>query len=809
MNDRKHIFISYSSRNKQFVDSLRQDLQKAGLNIWIDKEGLTAGTPNWERALREAIRGSYALVLVASPDAYESRYVQGEIEVSKMYSCPIYPVWAIGEIWGDCVPMDMIKMQYADMRESKYSVGLSQVVDQLHQITPQSTSTEEPSQTKSVPDGFVPRNPYKGLRAFTQADQSDFFGRNALVSQLVDTLQDSDFLTVVGPSGSGKSSLVMAGLIPKLQAEAIPGSENWIYLDPVMPGSNPIEAIAIALSDEMDSSISPIIEDLEYGPRGLQLQLRKLSRKRGTKIVLFIDQFEEIFTQTSDPNLRSQFVDLITEAVASGSNCKVITTLRADFYDRPMNHRKLAELMEKHSKSVLPLSLEELRQVIEEPAIQNDVRLEFDHNLIGDLLYEVSGENGALPLLQFTLDQLFRQRNGLTLTRTSYQQIGGLKGALAAHAETTYLELPTDLHRAMARTLFLRLIEPGSNEQETTRRRARISELATENSDISNILQETATIFVSARLLMTRENSIEVSHEALIREWKRLSNWIYEAHEDIKIQQNLRINTLEWIDRGRRSDDLYRGSRLREAASWSRRNLASKEEEEFIQASSDAEKSLAEMEKQRVIEVFEQERASIVRSLHDVPVQMIGAIAMRLRVLPKLLDEDRKLAFQEIIQVMEMAQQASDSLRHIMLDLRPPDDSASLLSAITKLSETTKSTYKQEVVVEADRSIDVVLNETTKAMLFYAIESALTNARKFAKSDLITITAKHMEDVVEVRITDFGIGFDVESTRTQYGFYNMKARADSMGGTFNVHSGPQKGTTVTFVVPTQDARTKM
>lgn len=604
MLDKNHIFISYSSRNKDFVDALRNDLQKANLNVWIDKEGLTAGTPNWEKALRQSIRGAYALVLVASPDSYESRYVQGELEVARMYDCPLFSVWADGENWGECVPLELIKMQYVNMRGSSYRAGLDQLVHELKKMTPAPLTSESPQELFGIvshPINFEPRNPYKGLRAFTEHDKDDYFGRDALISELVEILRSTNFLAVVGPSGSGKSSLVMAGLLPRLNAGSLPNSEAWLYLDPVLPGTDPVESLAIVLANALGSSIKSVIDDLDHSNRGLHLTLRRLAKQRDVKVVLLIDQFEELFTQTTSDDKRNQFIELLVNAATEpNGQALIIITLRADFYDRPMNYERLGKLIEQHSKSLLPMTLDDLRRVIEAPVQKQDVQVQFEPNLVGDLLYEVSGESGALPLLQFTLDQLFRLRKGQLITLEAYHGIGGVRGALASHAEKTYLGLPSEEHRSMARSLFLRLIELGTTEQDTTRRRTKLSQLILVDDKQTHILAETSEQFINARLLTVKEQTIEISHEALIREWERLSSWLSSHRDDIRIQHSLSRDVNEWLQRKQSLDMLYRGERLAEARSWATRNNPSLDENTFIAASFQAE--IDELENARIQE---------------------------------------------------------------------------------------------------------------------------------------------------------------------------------------------------------------
>ena len=190
-------------------------------------------------------------------------------------------------------------------------------------------------------------------------------------------------------------------------------------------------------------------------------------------MLLCVDQFEELFTQTSAQEEREQFLELLVTALSEPRGpVIVVLTLRADFYDRVLTSSVLCPLIEQHQCAVLPMNVQELRMVIEQPARLADVQLTFEGDLVGDLLFEMQGQAEALPLLEFTLDQLFQRRHGHQLTLEAYQEIGGVKGALVKQAESTYTSLPSEEHRRLARTLFLRLIEPGATEQDTTRRRA-------------------------------------------------------------------------------------------------------------------------------------------------------------------------------------------------------------------------------------------------------------------------------------------------------------------------------------------------
>ena len=611
-----HVFLSYARADASFVSRLQSDLQAGGIAVWIDHEDIQPGTPDWEDSLRKAIRHAAAVVLVASPSARSSRYVKDELRIAEMYRRPVYPLWAMGDEWMDAVPIGWGGTQYIDAREGRYQEAIHELVMILEKLNSPAGAADakpEPSSLQSEP----PRNPYKGLHAFRREDAGDFFGRSRFINALVEALQKqlateeqgasrARLLTVIGSSGSGKSSVVMAGLLPQLQRGVLAGSQGWVYIEPMAPGQHPIEALTLALSPSFPArSLKAIREDVEDDTaRGLHLLMTTLVAQPDRKVLLLIDQFEELFTQTVDENERKRFIDLLITAITEPRGPVIaILTFRADFYDRPLSYPELGQLIESHHMAVFPMEMSDLREVIEKPAQLPDVRLTFEGDLVGDLLFEVQGQAGALPLLQFTLDQLFQRRKGRQLTTQAYREIGGVKGALANHAEATYASLPSEDHRRLARALFLRLVDPGTTEQDMTRRRVAFSELEMPDPQETATLKEVVKIFTTARLLVTNTvagvSTVEVSHEALMREWKLLADWIHEAREDIQLRKAISEDAMEWKRRGYPLDRLYRGSQLSEALAWRERNSPSIDEEAFLSA------SIAERERQ---ETEEQER---------------------------------------------------------------------------------------------------------------------------------------------------------------------------------------------------------
>lgn len=451
-----------------------------------------------------------------------------------------------------------------------------------------------------------PRNPYKGLRAFRQEDAHDFFGRNQLIQEMVSYLRHclakaeeqadtARFLAVIGPSGCGKSSVVQAGVLQHLQVGVITDSEEWVYLAPITPGKYPITALATALARyTTDVSMTALRDELNKPTaRGLHTVAQQIVTQPSTKVVLVIDQFEELFTQTEDEAERQQFIDLLlTACTEPGGAVIVLLTLRADFYDRPMAYLRLGHLIEQQHAAVFPLSVSELLDIIEQPAALDDVQVTFEESLVRDMLMEMQGQHNALPLLQFTLDQLFQRRAGHLLTRRAYEEIDGIRGALSRQAEQTYASLPSTVHRDLARVLFLRLVDLSVTEREATRLRPPLAIFTFADVAQTQRMHAVIAAFTEARLLATDQDdgnssSVEISHETLLRVWPRYVEWQRKFRWDAHLQQNIGRDAATWVKHGKRRDRLYRGTQLAEARAWARRNMPNEQEGYFLRASVD------------------------------------------------------------------------------------------------------------------------------------------------------------------------------------------------------------------------------
>jgi len=410
-------------------------------------------------------------------------------------------------------------------------------------------------------------NPYKGLRAFQESDATDFYGRAELTTKLVNRLNedraDARFLAVIGPSGSGKSSVVKAGVIPSVRQGALSGSENFFVAE-MVPGIDALDELETVLLSIAVSPPSDLRERLEASETGLFELLNEILPDDDSELFLLIDQFEEIFTQTEDNRVRTHFMNSLQYAVTHPqSRLWSIITIRADFYDKPLLYPKFGELVRERGEIVLPLSRNELESAIVQPA--KNMGIEMEQELVSQIIQDVQEEPGALPLLQYALTELFDRRSGLLMTLQTYLDSGGVLGSLARRAEELYLEMD-DRHQEAVRQLFLRLVTLGEGTEDT-RRRVRWSELSFYDAD-DDPLTDVLDTFTKYRLLtgdndpQTREPTVEVAHEALIRQWQRLRDWLSDNRENIRIQRQVVAAVNEWHQNGNDDSFLASGMRL-------------------------------------------------------------------------------------------------------------------------------------------------------------------------------------------------------------------------------------------------------
>jgi WD40 repeat protein/class 3 adenylate cyclase len=472
-------------------------------------------------------------------------------------------------------------------------------------------------------------NPYKGLLPFEEADVETFFGREALTRELVARFADSRFLAVVGPSGSGKSSVVRAGLIPAIRGGAMPGSDRWPVVE-MFPGAHPLIELETALLKVADDPPASLLQLLEADELGILRAIKRVLPPGDDQIVLFIDQLEEVFTLVEDESRRTRFLGGIEAVVKDPhSRVRVVTTLRADFYDRPLLYPGFADLMRSYIEPLVPLAPDELERAIVEPA--RLVGVDLEPGLMAEMLAEVADEPGALPLLQYALTELFQHREGTMLTVAAYRAIGGVSGALSSRAEELYGSLD-DAAKEAARQLFLRLLTPGEGTEDARRRvsRAEIESIDVEQDAMATVLDR----FGASRLLSfdrdarSHEPTVEVAHEALLRAWPRFRGWIVAAREDVRLDRRLGVAAAEWVDADRDPSFLLRGSQLGQFETWAAVGALAltANERGFLDASLEARRSEQEVEHVRVDRERALERRSIRRLRAVVAAVTVAAL---------------------------------------------------------------------------------------------------------------------------------------------------------------------------------------
>ena len=404
-------------------------------------------------------------------------------------------------------------------------------------------------------DRITPRNvpviedicPYVGLEAFTEKTARFFKGRDRFVSLLLEELEKSRFVPVIGASGSGKSSLVRAGLIPILEAQG-----NWLILPPIKPGDSPqqpvneVIRVLSQMPDRADTKLE-IYRSIESG--NLEAAIACLSGSE--KILLVVDQFEEIFTVCPKEKEaeRQQFIDLLVGIMQhTDSRLRVVTTMRADFFENCLAYRGLGEAIQKHKVLLLPMNQAELQQAIEQPA--KSAEYELGEGLLPAILRDVRHENNVLPLLEFALTQLWQNRTHRRFTFAAYETLGGVIGALNKHAESIYEKLKP-VEQEWAKRICLKLVRAGLEEKDTRQRQSKQELLKLVKDGELQGFEITLQQLVNGRLLATdkdgdREAWVDLTHEALMEQWQRFAEWRDEKREVLRLSNRIDDAFKEW-----------------------------------------------------------------------------------------------------------------------------------------------------------------------------------------------------------------------------------------------------------------------
>src|SRR5262245_34047377 len=497
---------------------------------------------------------------------------------------------------------------------------------------------------RGVPVGVCP---FKGLAFFDRADAEYFCGRERLIADLLARLVESPLAGIVGSSGVGKSSLLRAGVLPALSAGSLPGSERWRQVL-LRPGTHPNAELGRALAGGRLGDVAGRLAP-------------------GARLVIAVDQLEELFTLCEHEGERAAFAGQLAAAAGDpGRRALVIVALRADFYGRLASHPQLAALVSASHVLAGPMDRGELARAIEQPAAR--AGLEVERPLVEALVSEVAGEPGGLPLLSTTLLQLWRARDGDALRYGSYRASGGVRGAVARLAEDAYHQLGEG-EQPIARGLLLRL---ASGEDGTlARRRVPLGELERITG-----ARPVLTSLTDARLLTVSDGEVELSHEALLREWPRYRTWLEEDRIGRRLHAHLTAAARDWDESNRDRGELYRGARLASALDWAAGHTGelNPAEQEFLEASrAAADRELREQRERADREAQARLREARARRRLRVVLACVIALLLLSAVAGAVALQQRGQA--------RTAQRSAEARRLGALALSEPDLDRSLLLA--------------------------------------------------------------------------------------------------------------------------------
>jgi hypothetical protein len=602
------VFLSHNSADKPAVEEVAHRLRERGIEPWLDAWQLVPGE-KWQPALERALAQARCSVIFFGPSGvgpWQEEEMRVAIEQRvRDASYRVIPVLLPGALRGkrSLVPAFMANVTWVEFHESlDEEPAFSRLVAGIEGKAPR------PGAGPTV----VGTNPYRGLRPFDVEDSGHFFGRQALTGWLVSAIRNSlaargdmRFLAIVGPSGSGKSSLARAGLLAALREGAIDDSRDWRYTI-LKPGAHPLEALAIGLSAPLHLAdglaVAKFQDALKDEPRLVHVQASLAMRDsgEGARLLVLVDQFEEVFTLCGSESERAGFIgNLLEAASAIGGPVIVVLTIRSDFVGHCAAYERLAAALSDHQELVGPMGRAELREAIEQPAYMTGV--EFQPGLVDTLLEDVHAQPGALPLLQHALFELWRQRDGRRLTHEVYERIGRVQGALARRADDVYATLKADEQDA-ARRVLLRLTQPGEGTEDT-RRRASLEEMATSPADRA-LVERVVQRLADERLLVTHDGVVDVAHEALIRGWPRLREWIEDQRAALRFHRRITEAVQEWQRLKEDESGLFRGGLLEEARSWRTRlepSLNARERRFLDESEALARRTLEERTRQRTV----------------------------------------------------------------------------------------------------------------------------------------------------------------------------------------------------------------
>jgi len=613
-------FLSYNSEDRPAIEDMERRLRAEGLTLYLELRELLPGR-EFQPALAEALLGSKACVMFLGPSGlgpWQNEELQVAIDTRvrdrDFHVIPVLLPGAERPRRGEVAHLEfLINASWVEF--------LQTLDDQKEfQRLVWGITGKKPEEAAERP--FEGLCPYRGLEAFGPGDAKFFFGRENLTDWLVSELRreirtthGTRLLAVPGPSGSGKSSVVLAGLIPKLKAAAIDGSDRWTVAT-VRPGDDPLENLVVEVTARfLPEGAAPdlglvqkLSDDLQAGERGLdrfgRLALR--NAPAGERLVIVVDQFEEVFTyRPQDEQAKGRFersrfaffANLLHAVAAPGGRVAAVLTMRSDFLGECAAFPRLNNMLNAYLVQVGPMQEEELREAIARPAYL--VGCEVEPDLTERLLADVRGQPGALPLMQFALTEVWKRRDVRKLTLGAYNDLGGVEGAIEHRANEIFRGFKPE-EQELCRRIFLRLVQPGEGTEDT-KRRVPYRELLPDDPARAAAVRDVVKALAArdARLVTTEgtdasDGAVEVAHEALIRSWTQLRKWVDAERAGLRIQRRMTEAAQEWADASpdAKEDFLYSGARLVVSREWAatHRDELNPIEGAFLAASEESER---------------------------------------------------------------------------------------------------------------------------------------------------------------------------------------------------------------------------
>ncbi len=606
-------------------------------------------------------------------------------------------------------------------------------------------------------------NPYVGLQAFQEQDAGRFFGRERLVERLVARLGRSGvqgrLIVVVGPSGAGKSSVVRAGVLPAVRHDALGDADRWFQAT-MTPGSDPFAALALALRCIAVDEMPGLAEKLRL--EGIAATTASMLPEPDARLVLVVDQLEELFTHAS-PDDADAFLDaLAASADDPHSPIRIIATLRADHYDRPLRHQTFGEVLRHSTELITPMTAAELEQATVAPAAAAGVT--FEGGLVPEIVSDVMGRTSALPLLQHAMTELFERRVGATIGAASYAAIGGVTGALVRTAEDVYDGFEREA-RTQVRDMFLRLVTLGDGVPDT-RRRVLVSELTGAGaSHVPEILET----FGRHRLLsfdhdpVTRGATVEIAHESLLTEWRRLAEWIDHTRADVQAQRSLSGLASTWREHDEDPAFLLPEGQADSYATWIERPPVrlTATETDFLAS------SVAAVEGRRAADVHRLRRLRRLVTMTGVALVIAlvaGGLAVRQRNNAQSSANEARRAQSEAIEAAAAAE-ASEAVAEsstLEAEASAAEAEAATLVAEASAEEARASAEAADLATLVSRSAALRTDNPTVAVLLALEAHRRSETPETLQALTATLTSRKIGRLVASRPMiegDCGVGF--------------------------------------------------